>query len=261
MFPAESKSEAFYLLLFLDLFAGINSSFMNVVVLCSGGMDSVVALHWAAREHQVTVVASFDYGAKHNHRELPFAAEHAVRLGLRHEIVSLDFINRLFTSNLLKSGGAVPEGHYEAANMIQTVVPFRNGIMLAIAGGLAESVHADGLVIAAHSGDHAIYPDCREEFMRAMGAAIGLGTYAKVQLLRPFIAMSKSEIAMEGARLGVDFSRTWSCYKGGDTHCGKCGTCVERREAFAMAGLVDPTVYASSEPLPPKPASTAQTAA
>ncbi|HTO03314.1 MAG TPA: 7-cyano-7-deazaguanine synthase QueC [Opitutus sp.] len=226
---------------------------MKVVVLCSGGMDSVVALHWAAREHAVELVTSFDYGAKHNHRELPFAAEHAAKLNVRHEVVKLDFVNRLFSSDLLKSGGAIPEGHYEATNMKQTVVPFRNGIMLSIAGGLAESFGAEGLVIAAHGGDHAIYPDCREDFMRAMGDALELGTYVGVRLLRPFIEMSKADIATTGARLGVDFARTWSCYKGGEVHCGKCGTCVERREAFAMAGLVDPTGYASSEPLPPKP--------
>ena len=226
---------------------------MKVVVLCSGGMDSVAALHWAVREHAVLAVASFDYGAKHNHRELPFATEHAEQLGLRHEIIALEFINRLFASDLLNSGGEIPEGHYEAANMKQTVVPFRNGIMLAIAGGFAESIGAEGLVIAAHGGDHAIYPDCREDFMRAMGSALALGTYVGVGLLRPFISLSKAQIATEGTRLGVDFSRTWSCYKGGARHCGKCGTCVERREAFADAGLVDPTDYESLDPLPLKP--------
>ncbi len=228
---------------------------MNVVVLCSGGMDSVTALHWARREHVVTAVVSFDYGAKHNHRELPFAAEHAQAIGVRHEVIALDFVIRLFTSDLLKSGGEIPEGHYEAANMKQTVVPFRNAILLSIACGFAESVGAEGLVIAAHGGDHAIYPDCREDFMRAMGDAMRLGTYAHVQLLRPFIALTKSRIAAEGARRGVDFSRTWSCYKGGALHCGKCGTCVERREAFAQAGLADPTAYESTEALPAKPQS------
>ena len=226
---------------------------MKVVVLCSGGMDSVTALYWARQAHDVVAVASFDYGAKHNHRELPFAAEHARRLGVRHEIITLDFVNRLFASDLLRSGGAIPEGHYEAANMKQTVVPFRNAIMLSIACGFAESVGANGLVIPAHSGDHAIYPDCREDFMRAMSDAMRLGTYASVGLLRPFIAMHKGRIAAEGARLGVDFTRTWSCYKGGTIHCGRCGTCVERREAFAQAGLRDPTLYESSEPLPAKP--------
>lgn len=226
---------------------------MKVVVLCSGGMDSVTALHWARQEHTIGAVVSFDYGAKHNHREIPFAAEHARLVGARHELIALDFVNRLFASDLLKSGGAIPEGHYEAENMKQTVVPFRNAIMLSIACGFAESMGAEGLVIAAHGGDHAIYPDCREDFMRAMGDAMRLGTYAGVKLLRPFIAFDKGRIAAEGARLGVDFARTWSCYKGGVVHCGKCGTCVERREAFVQAGIVDPTAYESNAPLPARP--------
>lgn len=216
-------------------------------------MDSVTALHWARLEHDVVAAVSFDYGAKHNQREIPFAVEHAQTIAVRHEIIALDFVNRLFASDLLQSGGAIPEGHYEAENMKQTVVPFRNAIMLSIACGVAESAGGAGLVIAAHAGDHAIYPDCREDFMRAMGDAMRLGTYAHVELLRPFIAMNKGQIAAAGARLGVDFSRTWSCYKGGAIHCGKCGTCVERREAFQQAGLADPTAYASIEPLPAKP--------
>jgi 7-cyano-7-deazaguanine synthase len=226
---------------------------MKVVVLCSGGMDSVTALYRARREHDVVASLSFNYGSKHNPRELPFAAEHAAKLGLRHEIVALDFMNRLFASDLLSSGGDIPDGHYAAANMKQTVVPFRNAIMLSIATGFAESVGANGLVIAAHSGDHAIYPDCREVFMQAMGDAMRLGTYEGIKLLRPFIAMNKGQIAAEGVRLGVNFARTWSCYKGGAIHCGTCGTCVERREAFLDAGLSDPTEYLSNAPLPPKP--------
>jgi 7-cyano-7-deazaguanine synthase len=152
-------------------------------------------------------------------------------------------MDELFASDLLKSGGEIPEGHYEAENMKQTVVPFRNGILLSIAAGFAESIGAEGLVIAAHSGDHAIYPDCREDFMKPMSEAIAAGTYADLQVLRPFIDQRKEDIAAVGAKLGIDFSQTWSCYKGGDLHCGKCGTCVERKEAFALAGLVDPTVY------------------
>ena len=227
---------------------------MDVVVLCSGGMDSVTALYWARKHHQVAAVLSFDYGAKHNHREIPFAAGHADRLKLRHVIVPLDFIGRHFKSDLLKTGGAVPEGHYADENMKRTVVPFRNGIMLAVAGGFAESAGARGLVIAAHGGDHAIYPDCREEFMTGMAAALKAGTYAQVDLLRPFISLNKAQIAAEGARLGVDFARTWSCYVGGANHCGKCGTCVERREAFQVVGLPDPTVYEVQAPLPAGPA-------
>jgi 7-cyano-7-deazaguanine synthase len=226
---------------------------MKVVVLCSGGMDSVTALHWARKEQTVSAAVSFDYGSKHNPREIPFAAEHAAQLGVRYEVVPLHFMNRLFASDLLAGGGDIPEGHYEAENMKQTVVPFRNAIMLSIATGFAESIGAEGLVIAAHGGDHTIYPDCREDFMRAMGDSMRLGTYANVQLLRPFITMTKGGIATLGAKLGVDFAHTYSCYKGGAVHCGKCGTCVERREAFAQAGLKDPTVYLSNDPLPSKP--------
>ena len=226
---------------------------MQVVVLCSGGMDSVTALHWAHRHHEIAAVLSFNYGAKHNHREIPFAAEHAHALGVSHQVIALDFVNRFFASTLLQSGGKIPDGHYEAATMKQTVVPFRNGILLAIAAGFAESRGAEGLVIAAHGGDHAIYPDCREDFMRAMGEAMSQGTYTGMVLLRPFIGLNKAQIAAEGARLGLDYARTWSCYKGGEIHCGRCGTCVERREAFLVAGLPDPTVYAATDPLPPKP--------
>jgi 7-cyano-7-deazaguanine synthase len=226
---------------------------MKVVVLCSGGMDSVTALYWAHRRHEVVAVLSFDYGSKHNHREIPFAAEHARLRGCAHEVVVLDFVHRLFSSALLCSGGEIPDGHYAAATMKQTVVPFRNAIMLAVATGYAENRGAEGLVIAAHGGDHAIYPDCREDFLRAMGEAMRHGTHAGIALLRPFVTWNKAQIAAEGARLGVDFARTWSCYRGGEIHCGRCGTCVERREAFRMAGLPDPTVYASTDPLPPGP--------
>jgi len=223
---------------------------MKTCVLLSGGMDSVAALYEVLKRHEVVACLSFDYGAKHNPREIPFARLHSERNGVPHQVIPLDFINRLFKSDLLQSGGAIPDGHYAEASMKQTVVPFRNGIMLAIAAGYAESVAADGLVIAAHSGDHAIYPDCREPFMQAMATAMGEGTYAKIQLLRPFIGTDKAGIARRGAELGIDFSETWSCYKGGEIHCGTCGTCVERREAFMLAGLPDPTVYEQTPDLP-----------
>jgi 7-cyano-7-deazaguanine synthase len=223
---------------------------MKVCVLLSGGMDSVAAFYDALQEHDVTACLSFDYGSKHNAREIPFARFHAEKHGIPHHTISLDFIDRLFKSDLLKSGGDIPDGHYAEESMKQTVVPFRNGIMLAVAAGFAESIGAEGVVIAAHSGDHAIYPDCREPFMCAMGEAIKEGTYARIGLLRPFIAMDKSGIARRGIDLGVDFSQTWSCYKGGDLHCGVCGTCVERREAFLMAGLTDPTDYVQTPELP-----------
>ncbi|MEQ1841580.1 MAG: 7-cyano-7-deazaguanine synthase QueC [Verrucomicrobiales bacterium] len=226
---------------------------MKVVCPVSGGLDSVVALHDAASAHEIVTALSFDYGSKHNHREIPLARLHAERLGVPHQLIDLGFINRLFTSDLLSSGGPIPEGHYEEATMKATVVPFRNGIFLAIAAGFAESAGAEGLVIAAHAGDHAIYPDCREPFMWAMGSAIELGTYAGIRLLRPFIDSRKEDIVVRGNELGVDFSLTWSCYLGGETHCGRCGTCVERREAFLIAGLPDPTHYLDLNPLPPRP--------
>jgi 7-cyano-7-deazaguanine synthase len=216
-------------------------------------MDSVAALYQARKEHEVIAGVSFDYGSKHNHREIPFAAWHCRKFGIEHRVIELDFVGKLFSSNLLKSGGTIPDGHYEEQTMKSTVVPFRNGIMLSIASGLAESKGADGLVIAAHAGDHAIYPDCREEFMRSMGDAIRSGTYAEIKLLRPFIALNKAQIAERGRDLGVDFAQTWSCYKGSDAHCGTCGTCIERREAFLLAGIPDPTVYAVESALPAKP--------
>ena len=226
---------------------------MKACVLLSGGMDSVTALYDALRQHQVVAALSFDYGARHNSRELPFAAHHAALQQVPHEIIPLDFIHRHFTSHLLIGGGPIPDGHYAEDSMRQTVIPFRNGIMLAIAAGFAESHGAEAVVIAAHSGDHAIYPDCREDFMQAMSGAIAAGTYARIQLLRPFIAMDKAAIARLGAGLGIDFTTTWSCYKGGELHCGTCGTCVERREAFVLGGLSDPTVYQQTPPLPAPP--------
>lgn len=226
---------------------------MKVVLLLSGGMDSVTALYQVLREQEIVVALSFDYGAKHHANELPMAAWHCAQKGIPHHIATLDFIAREFHSDLLKSGGSIPDGHYEQESMKSTVVPFRNGIMLAIAAGFAESHGAEGIVIAAHAGDHAIYPDCREDFLEPMAKAIAEGTYAHIQLLRPFVSMDKAGIARRGAELGVDFSKTWSCYKGGDLHCGSCGTCVERREAFLLSRISDPTVYASVEPLPPKP--------
>lgn len=223
---------------------------MKSCVLLSGGMDSVAAFYEVLGQHEVVACLSFDYGSKHNAKEIPFAKLHAERNGVQHHVIPLEFMNTLFKSDLLQSGGEIPDGHYAEQTMKQTVVPFRNGIMLAIAAGYAESVEADALVIAAHSGDHAIYPDCREPFMQAMGTAMEEGTYAKIKLLRPFIATDKTGIAKRGVELGIDFSETWSCYKGGEIHCGVCGTCVERREAFILAELPDPTVYEQTPELP-----------
>ena len=215
----------------------------KIIVLLSGGMDSVAALYHSLEQYEVAGGISFDYGSKHNHKEIPFAKLHCDKLNIPHQVVEAKFINELFTSSLLLGDEEIPDGHYEDAVMKKTVVPFRNGIMLSIACGYAESIGASGVVIAAHSGDHAIYPDCRNDFMEAMASAMRLGTYEEVELISPFVVVDKTEIARIGNRLGVNFADTWSCYKGHEKHCGVCGTCIERKEAFADAGLTDPTLY------------------
>ena len=149
-----------------------------------------------------------------------------------------------FKSSLLDGANAIPEGNYDESNMKSTVVPFRNGIMLALAAGIAESNGLKKVLIANHAGDHAIYPDCRPEFIKAMTAATEAGTYAGVSVVAPYTNITKAEIVRRGVQLGVDYSHTWSCYKGGEKHCGKCGTCRERKEAFMLAGVPDPTEYA-----------------
>jgi len=215
----------------------------RAIVVFSGGMDSATALWWALREFGDVAAVSFEYGSKHNARELAAAATICRKLSVPHTVISLDFIGRTFHSSLLKTGGDIPEGNYNEENMASTVVPFRNGIMLAAAAGLAEDSGFSAVILGNHTGDHAIYPDCRPEFIDGMAKAIEAGTGGKVKLLSPFCRMTKGEIAALGAKLGVDFSLTWSCYNGRDRHCGKCGTCRERREAFREAGLPDPTVY------------------
>lgn len=211
------------------------------VIILSGGMDSVTLLY--AREAEIALAVSFDYGSNHNARELEFAKLHCERLGIEHLVIPLDFMGKYFNSSLLSGAGEIPEGRYDDENMKSTVVPFRNGIMLAIACGLAESRGLLKVMMASHGGDHAIYPDCRDSFVKAMGEAMRLGTYEGVSLEAPFTDMTKGEIASLGARLGVDYSLTYSCYKGGERHCGRCGTCTERREAFRDAGIYDPTNY------------------
>lgn len=218
-------------------------SLKKVVVLLSGGIDSTTVLYEAHQSSTVVAALSFFYGAKHNACEIPFAQWHAQHLSVPHVVISLNFMNEHFTSNLLQAGGAIPVGSYDNQTMQKTVVPFRNGVMLSIAAGFAESHQADAIVIAAHAGDHAIYPDCRPDFMEAMASAIQQGTYAQIELQRPFIGMNKTAIIQRGAQLKVDFSHTWSCYVGGETHCGHCGTCLERREGFKQAKIPDPTKY------------------
>lgn len=211
------------------------------IIVLSGGMDSVTMLHEFASEIKVAV--SFDYGSKHNAKEIPFAALHCQQLGIQHIVIPLDFMTRYFKSSLLMGGEDIPEGNYDDENMKSTVVPFRNGIMLSVAAGLAESHGLKRLFIANHFGDHAIYPDCRAGFIKAMSEAVSEGSYEHIRIEAPYTGISKTDIAKRGAKLGINYAETWSCYKGGEKHCGKCGTCMERKEAFREAGLIDPTIY------------------
>ena len=205
------------------------------VIIVSGGMDSVTLLY--EMKERIALGISFDYGSNHNKREIAFARLHCERLNIRHIVIDLDFMHRYFKSSLLEGADAIPEGNYADENMRSTVVPFRNGIMLAIAAGVAESNGLKYLMIANHGGDHTIYPDCRPEFISAMSAATKAGTYPGIEVLAPYTNITKGEIALRGKALGVNYAETWSCYKGGDKPCGKCGTCIERREALAYAGI------------------------
>lgn len=213
----------------------------NSAIIVSGGMDSITLLY--DRKDEIALGISFDYGSNHNAREIPFAKMHCERLGIKHITINLDFMHQYFKSSLLDGAEAIPEGHYADNNMKSTVVPFRNGIMLAIAIGIAESNNLDQVFIANHGGDHTIYPDCRPEFINAIDAAATAGTYNNVKVIAPYTKITKSDIARIGKRLGIDYAETWSCYKGGEVHCGTCGTCVERKEALAEAGIEDKTIY------------------
>ena len=211
------------------------------LIIVSGGMDSITLLYDC--KDSIALAVSFDYGSNHNAREIPFARLHCRRLGIRHVVIPLEFMHTYFKSSLLEGADAIPEGHYADDNMKSTVVPFRNGIMLAIAVGMAESNGLKRVLIANHRGDHAIYPDCRPNFIAAIDSAAKAGTYVNVSVVAPYTNISKTDIAKRGKALGIDYAETWSCYKGGDTHCGKCGTCVERKEALHDAGIDDNTVY------------------
>lgn len=212
------------------------------IIILSGGLDSTTMLY--EYKDDIALALSFDYGSNHNARELAFARLHCERLGIPHIIIPLDFIHQYFRSSLLEGADAIPEGNYDDDNMRSTVVPFRNGIMLAIAAGMAETRGLSRIMMANHAGDHAIYPDCRQSFVDAMNQAIMAGTYEGITLFTPYTNLTKADIARHGKALGIDYSETWSCYKGGEKHCGKCGTCTERREALREAGIIDTTEYA-----------------
>ena len=211
------------------------------VSIVSGGMDSITMLY--EFKDQIALGVSFNYGSNHNNREIPFAEMHCKRLGIPHITIDLGFMPQYFKSSLLEGADAIPEGNYDEENMKSTVVPFRNGIMLSIAIGIAESNHLKHVLMANHGGDHTIYPDCRPAFVDAMSAAAQAGTFEDVTIEAPYTNITKADIARHGKQLGIDYSETWSCYKGGEVHCGQCGTCRERQEALREAGIADTTEY------------------
>lgn len=211
------------------------------VIILSGGMDSVTLLH--EYMEMIALAVTFDYGSNHAAKEIECAKYHCGQLGIEHIVIPLAFIKEYFKSSLLEGDDAIPDGHYADENMKSTVVPFRNGIMLAIACGIAESRGLNRVMIANHAGDHAIYPDCRATFISHMHKAMMYGTYEHVGIFAPYTGITKTEIARIGKELGIDYSTTWSCYRGGEHHCGTCGTCVERKEAMRDAGIEDNTIY------------------
>lgn len=204
-------------------------------------MDSVTMLYDYVDE--IAMAVSFDYGSNHNKLEIECASYHCEKLGVKHLVIPLGFMGEYFKSSLLEGADAIPEGNYADTNMLSTVVPFRNGIMLAVACGLAESNGLKRVMLANHFGDHAIYPDCRADFAQAISEAMRLGTYENITLYAPYTSISKSDIAKRGKVLGVDYTQTYSCYKGGANHCGKCATCIERKAAMAEAEIIDKTIY------------------
>ncbi|MDG4764441.1 7-cyano-7-deazaguanine synthase QueC [Solwaraspora sp. WMMD406] len=219
----------------------------KVVLVLSGGLDSTVLAHRLRAEGCDLTMLSFNYGQSHR-RELEFAYRSAASLGGAHRVIQLGAITELLAgSSLTDPAVATPDGHYSDSSMRATVVPNRNAILLDVAVAHAVAVGASAVAFGAHAGDHPIYPDCRPSFVAAYEQMVRVANEGFIDpdfaVLAPFIDASKSKIVAEGARLGVPFEDTWSCYRGGARHCGRCGTCVERREAFFVADVADPTEY------------------
>lgn len=211
-------------------------------------MDSTVLLYRLAKDGDELKALSINYGQRHS-KEIEYAESICKNLGVEHRVANLESLSELLSGSALTSDDLeVPEGHYAEDNMKATVVPNRNMILLSVAAGWAISSEFDRVAYAAHSGDHAVYPDCRNEFADALDATIRLADWREVSLYRPFVDCAKADLVKLGAELGVPFEKTWSCYKGLDLHCGRCGTCIERREAFHLAGIHDPTYYSADAP-------------
>ncbi len=214
----------------------------KAVCVLSGGLDSTTLLYELVQGKRKIHALSFDYGQKHK-KELLCARKTCKKLGVPHKIIDLSVLGEIAPSALTKKGWDVPEGHYEDSNMSQTVVPNRNMVMLSLATAFAISIKAKKIFYGAHAGDHAIYADCTPEFVEAMKGAIRTADYAEIELEAPYTFIDKGDIVYRGTKIGVDYTNTWTCYKGGEKACGECGACVERLEAFGYVGLIDPIDY------------------
>ncbi|MDG4830004.1 7-cyano-7-deazaguanine synthase QueC [Solwaraspora sp. WMMD1047] len=231
--------------------AGSHPPPRHAVVIVSGGLDSTVVTYWLHQLGTRLSLLSVDYGQRHR-IELEHARRTAAAVGAAHDLVDLSGIGAVLTGSALTDDAVeMPDGHYTDASMRSTVVPNRNATMLDIAVAVAVARRADAVVFGAHAGDHPIYPDCRPEFVTSYERTARTANEGFLvdgfRVLAPFAAMSKADIVTLGATLGVPFAETWSCYRGGERHCGRCGTCVERREAFDLAGVPDPTLYVASD--------------
>ncbi|CAG9297151.1 7-cyano-7-deazaguanine synthase QueC [Celerinatantimonas diazotrophica] len=214
----------------------------KVVIIYSGGMDSYTVLNKALQEGYDAYPLTFDYGQRHK-KEIDVARRVTQKLGLKHKVIDITAINQLLQGSSLTSDIDIPEGHYAEESMKSTVVPNRNMILLSLAIGYAVSIGAHKVYYGAHSGDHAIYPDCRPEFVNKMNAVSQIANYDPVEIVSPYLHQSKIEILKDGLTMGLDYSQTWTCYNGREKACGRCGACQERLEAFAKNGQVDPLEY------------------
>ncbi len=214
----------------------------KVVVIYSGGMDSFTVLNKAVNDGFDVYALSFDYGQRHV-KELEYAANVCKQLNIHHKIVDISAINSIISGSSLTDDIDVPEGHYESENMKQTVVPNRNMILLSLAVGYAVSLEANKVYYGAHSGDHAIYPDCRPEFVQKMQDVCAIANYEAVDIVVPYLNDDKIEILADGLKMGLDYALTWTCYNGREKACGKCGACQERLEAFKLNNATDPLSY------------------
>lgn len=219
---------------------------MTTLLICSGGLDSVCLAYNLAHKKELQAIISFDYNQKHK-KELSFAKQCADDLAVEHELFDLTSLTHALNNSALTSGIEVPDGHYAEETMKITEVPNRNALFLSIGFAVAIKKQLSRVALAVHGGDHFIYPDCRPDFLQAFNEMEKFSLEGRVELSAPYQAGTKADIVKDGAKYNVPFEKTWSCYKGKEIHCGRCGTCVERREAFFVAKIVDPTSYADND--------------